>query len=316
MISGVIQGRERRLKPQRSRANKNWMLWCLAFPGLLCVFIWNYLPMTGLVMAFQDLDLSKGLFTSPWVGLDNFKYLFASSDAWIITRNTICYNLVFIFFNMVFSVILAVILHELTHRLFAKVSQTVLIMPYFLSAVVVSAIVFAFLSPTDGFINALLKDAGEAPVKWYSKPEVWPYFLVFIYLWQNVGYSSILYSAVLSGIPTEYYEAALIDGATKFQQFRYITLPQLRFVLSINLIRGIGNLFKSGLGMFYTIPRDSGPLFPVTNVLDTYIYRGLKVTNDLGMTTAAGFYQSVVGLILVLIANKIISKIDSESAMF
>lgn len=316
MIPNIKIGQCLKLKPRKGRANKNWMLWCLAFPGLLCVFVWSYLPMTGLVMAFQDLDLSKGLFTSPWAGLKNFKYLFTSSDAWIITRNTVLYNIAFIVFNMFFSVILAVILHELTHKLFAKVCQTVLIMPYFLSAVVVSAIVFAFLSPTNGYVNALLKDAGNTPVKWYTKPEIWPYFLVFIYLWQNIGYSSILYTAVLSGIPAEYYEAALVDGATKFQQFWYITLPQLRFVLSINLIRGVGNLFKSGLGMFYTIPRDSGPLFPVTNVLDTYIYRGLKVTNDLGMSTAAGFYQSIVGLILVLIANKIISKIDSDAAMF
>ena len=288
----------------------------MALPALLCVLIWSYLPMAGLVMAFQKLDLQKGLLSSPWVGFDNFKYLFTSSDAWVITRNTVFYNVVFILMNMVISVFLSVVFNELRSRSFAKVSQTVIIMPYFLSAVVVSSIVFAFLSPTDGFVNALLERYDIAPVKWYTERSVWPFVLVFLYLWQNVGYSSILYSAALSGIPAEYYEAAMIDGATKSQQFWHITLPHLRFVMCINLIRGIGRIFKSGLGLFYTIPRDSGALFPVTNVLDTYIYRGLMVSGDLGKTAAAGFYQSVVGLILVLIANKIISKIDSDSAMF
>lgn len=295
---------------------KNWMLWLMALPALLCVLIWSYLPMAGLVMAFQKLDLQKGLLSSPWVGFDNFKYLFSSSDAWVITRNTVCYNVVFILMNMVFSVFLAVVFNELRSKWFAKVSQTVIIMPHFLSAVVVSSIVFAFLSPMDGFVNSLLERYDVAPIKWYTERSVWPYILVFLYLWQNVGYSSILYSAALSGIPAEYYEAAMIDGATKSQQFRYITLPHLRFVMCINLIRGIGRIFKSGLGLFYTIPRDSGALFPVTNVLDTYVYRGLMTSGDIGKSAAAGFYQSVVGLILVLIANKIISKIDSDSAMF
>lgn len=295
---------------------KNWMLWLMALPALLCVLIWSYLPMVGLVMAFQKLDLQKGLLSSPWVWFDNFKYLFASTDAWVITRNTVCYNVVFILLNMVFSVFLAVVFNELRSKWFAKVSQTIVIMPHFLSAVVVSSIVFAFLSPMDGFVNSLLERYDVAPIKWYTERSVWPYIIVFLYLWQNVGYSSILYSAALSGIPAEYYEAAMIDGATKFQQFRYITLPQLRFVMSINLIRGIGRIFKSGLGLFYTIPRDSGALFSVTNVLDTYVYRGLMTSGDIGKSAAAGFYQSVVGLILVLIANKIISKIDSDSAMF
>lgn len=288
----------------------------MAAPALLVILIWSYMPMVGLVMAFQKLDLQKGLISSPWVWFDNFKYLFTTSDAWVITRNTVLYNIVFIASNMVFSVFLAVVFNELRSKYFAKVSQTVIIMPYFLSAVVVSSLLYAFLSPTDGFFNSVLKAFGETPIKWYNERTYWPFILVFVYLWQNVGYSSILYSAALAGIPGEYYEAAMIDGASKFQQFRYITLPQLRFVLCINLIRGIGRMFKSGIGLFYTIPRDSGALYPVTNVLDTYIYRGLLTTNDIGKTAAAGFYQSIVGLILVLIANKIISKIDSESAMF
>lgn len=295
---------------------KRWMLWVMVLPGILCVLIWNYFPMMGLVMAFQDLDMRKGLFSSPFVGLENFKFLFASTDAWIITRNTVCYQAVFIASNLILAVALAVIIHELTNKYFAKIMQTILIMPHFLSIVVVATIVFAFLSPTNGFVNTVLGEWGISPVNWYNERAVWPPLLVGVYLWMNVGYSTIMYVAVLSGISEEYYEAALIDGATKFQQFRYITLPQLRFIISINLIRAIGNLFKAGIGLFYNVPRDSGMLYPVTNVLDTYIYRGLQEMNNVGMSTAAGLYQSVVGLILVLAANKIVSKIDAEAAMF
>lgn len=295
---------------------KSWMCWLMLLPGLVCVIIWGYIPMIGLVMAFQKLDLKKGVFTSPFVGFDNFKFLFASSDAWIITRNTVCYQAVFIATTMFCAVGLAVIINELRNRLFSKVTQTILIMPHFLSAVVVSTILFAFLSPTNGYVNGILKEWGFSPVNWYNTKAVWPPLLVVVRLWMSVGYSSIIYVAVLSGISEEYYEAALIDGATKLQQFRFITLPELRFIISIQLIRSMGSLFKAGIGMFYTIPRDSGALYPVTNVLDTYIYRSLLQMNNFGMTTAAGLYQSVVGMILVLIANKIVTKIESDAALF
>lgn len=295
---------------------KNWMLWLMVLPGILYVVIFNYLPLTGLVMAFQKLDLRKGVFTSPFVGFDNFKFLFSTTDAWVITRNTVLYNVAFIVTKLVCSITLAVIIHELPNKRFAKVSQTILIMPYFLSVVVVATIVFAFLSPTNGFVNGLLKSLEIAPVNWYNERPFWPPFLVFLNLWMGVGYSAIVYIAVLSGISKEYYEAALIDGASKWQQFRYITLPQLRFIIAINLISSVGGIFRSGLGMFYNVPRDSGILFPVTQTLDTYIFRGMQSMSNLGMTTAAGLYQSVVGFILVLVANKIVSKIDSDAAMF
>lgn len=194
--------------------------------------------------------------------------------------------------------------------------QTVIIMPHFLSIVVVATIVYAFLSPTSGYVNSVLGNWGIAPVNWYNERAVWPPLLVFLHLWKGVGYSSIIYVAVLAGISEEYYEAALIDGATKLQQFRYITLPQLKFIVSINLIKSIGGLFKSGIGWFYNVPRDSGALYPVTNTLDTYIYRGLLNMNNIGMSTAAGLYQSVVGMILILIANGIVNKIDSDAALF
>jgi len=295
---------------------KRWMLWLMVVPGILYVVIFNYLPLTGLVMAFQKLDLRKGVFTSPFVGFANFKFLFSTTDAWVITRNTVLYNIAFIITRMVFSIGLAVIIHELHSKRFSKISQTILIMPYFLSVVVVSTIVFAFLSPTNGFVNGFLESLGKTPVNWYNKRSFWPPFLVSLNLWMGGGYSAIVYIAVLSGISKEYYEAALIDGATKWQQFRYITLPQLRFIIAINLISSIGGIFKSGLGLFYTVPRDSGMLFPVTQTLDTYIFRGMQSMTNLGMTTAAGLFQSLVGFILVLVANKVVKTIDNDAAMF
>jgi len=295
---------------------KRWMLWLMVLPSIVYLIVFNYIPMGGVVMAFQKLDLNKGIFTSPFVGFENFKFLFASSDAWVITRNTVLYNAAFIVLKLVLSVLLAVIIHEMRSKKLAKTAQTIIIMPHFLSIVVVSTIVFAFLSPTSGFINGVLNSLGKDTVNWYQKVPLWPFILTFVHLWMSVGYSSIMYVAVLSGISKDYYEAALIDGATKFQQFRYITLPQLRFIIAINLISSVGGIFRTGIGLFYTVPRQTGALFPVTQTLDTYIYNALQGTHNVGMTTAAGLYQSVVGFILVLVANKIVSKIDNDCAMF
>lgn len=295
---------------------KHWMLWLMVLPGILFVLIFKYFPMVGIVMAFQKLDLSKGVFTSPWVGLKNFEFLFASTDAWVITRNTVLYNVAFITTKLVGAIGLAVIIHELTNRRFSKVMQTVIIMPHFLSMVVVATIVFAFLSPTSGYVNGVLADMGRSPVNWYGVRSVWPPLLVFLNLWKNIGYASIIYVAVLSGISEEYYEAALIDGATKLQQFRFITLPQLRYIVAIQLIKSVGGIMNSGIGWFYTVPRDSGVLYPVTQTLDTYIYRGLMNSSNIGMSTAAGLYQSLVGMVLILVVNKIVRKLDSDASLF
>ena len=296
--------------------HKNWMLWCMAAPAILALVLFKYIPMGGLIMAFQRLDMTKGVFTSPFVGLRNFEFLFATTDAWIITRNTILYNVVFIILNMVCSVTLAIIMSELTCRIYSKVLQTLFIMPHFLSMVVVSTVVYAFLSPTNGLVNTILQEYGLNPINWYHERGAWPFLLVFIHLWKNAGYSSIVYMAVISGISSEYYEAAVLDGASKWQQAKYITIPQLKTIIAIKLIMAVGGIFRADFGLFYTVTRDSGTLYPVTNVLDTYIFRGLKTLGDIGMSSAASLYQSVVGFILVLIANKIVTKIDSESAMF
>ena len=294
---------------------KQWMLWLMAAPALIVVFLFKYVPMAGLVMAFQRLNFKKGIFSSPFVGFNNFKFLLTTTDAWVITRNTILYNAAFIVLEMVLAVALAIIMSELTCKLYSKVLQTVFIMPHFLSMVVVATIVYAFLAP-NGFINGFLTAGGSNPINFYSERGVWPFLLVLVYLWKHVGYSSIVYMAVISGISNEYYEAAALDGASKLQQIRYITIPHLRQIMIIKLIMAIGKIFHADFGLFYTVPRDSGSLYPVTNVLDTYIYRGITQLNNFGMSTAAGLYQSLVGFVLVLVSNWIIRKVDPDSAMF
>jgi len=295
---------------------KHWMLYSMALPAVILLIVFNYLPMVGIVMAFQDLDYSKGIFTSPFVGLKNFEFLFASSMIWDITRNTILYNVAFIIVNTVLSVGLALMINELTNKTFAKVIQTILIMPFFLSTVVLAMIVYAFLAYNYGFANTLLKGLGLDPQNWYNMPDFWPGFLIFVNAWRGIGFSSVTYTAVISGISQEYYEAATLDGASRWQQIRYITLPHLKTILCINLINAVGGMFRSDFGLFYTVTRNSGALYSTTQTLDVYIYNALQSMTNLGMTTAAGLYQSVVGFILVLVANKIIKTIDSDSAMF
>lgn len=296
---------------------EDWQLYLMAAPTIIFLLIFCYAPMAGLVMAFQDLNITKGIFGSPFVGLNNFKFLFSTTDAWVITRNTVCYNLVFIAINMVLAVTLAMLLSELRSQRTAKVLQTIYMLPYFLSWTVVAIIVSAFLDKQNGLVNNIIKSlGGKGNVDWYKQRDVWPVLLVCLNAWKGVGYSTVLYLAVISGISHDYYEAAVLDGATKIQQALYITLPHLRFVIGISLIMSLGGIFRGDFGLFYSVTMDSGRLYPVTDVIDTYIYRGLTKLSNAGMSTAAGLYQSVVGFVMVIGVNAIVNKIDPDSAMF
>lgn len=305
-----------RMNPFVREVKRHWQLYAMAAPAVIALLIFSYVPMVGLVMAFQDLDFAKGVFTSPFVGLKNFKFLFASTDAWVMTRNTVLYNVVFIAVNMFLSVSLALLINELTNRTFSKVIQTIFIMPFFLSAVVVAMIVYGFLEFNNGYVNALLKEAGKMPGFWYTNTKIWPWLLVVINAWKGIGYSSVIYTAVISGINQELYEAAALDGASRWQQIKFITLPHLKTIICINLIRSVGGIFRGDFGLFYSVTQNNGALYPVTLVLDTYIYNALLTFNNTGMSTAAGFYQSIVGLCLVLSVNAIIKKLDESSALF
>ena len=302
---------------KKNEFQKHWALILFMVPGLLYLLINNYLPMFGIAIAFKKVNYTIGIWKSPWVGFDNFTYLFKTKDAYVIFRNTILYNLAFIVLGTILSVATAILLGEIKKRGVLRVYQTSILLPHILSTAVIAYLAFAFLSKDSGFLNnAILKPLGLDPVSWYSKPKYWPFILVFIQLWRTVGYTTIMYYATLVGIDSSYYEAAVLDGASTWQQIRFITLPCLKTTIIILTIMNLGRMFYSDFGLFYQVPMNNGLLFNATNTLDTYVYRGLLELNDIGRSSAACFLQSVLGFILVYAANAITRKVDSDSAVF
>lgn len=305
------------MKTKSGGLRKTLPLLLLAAPGLLYFLINNYLPMAGIFIAFKDVNYAKGIFGSDWVGFDNFKFLFQTSDAWIMTRNTLLYNLAFIVLGTMLSILIAILMSELLKSLWSKLFQSGLVLPNLISMVVLSYIVFAFLNADSGFINnSILKPLGIPEINWYSEAKYWPYLLVFIQLWKTAGYGSIVYIAFISGIDKSIYEAAKIDGAGKLKQIRMITLPLLKPTIIILTLMSIGRIFNSDFGLFYQVPMNAGALYSTTQTIDTYVYRALMQVNDIGMSAAAGLYQSVVGFILVMAANAIVKKVNPENALF
>lgn len=302
------------------KLNKNKELLFLTIPGAVWFLIFAYLPMFGVLIAFKRWTIGSNFFDSffksDWVWFDNFKFLFSSSDAWLITRNTILYNLVFIVLGIVLPVTLAILIKELHNKKLSKYFQTSMFLPYFLSWVVVSYCLYAFLSPDKGYINNIRQNLGMENVSWYTEAKYWPFIIILMSQWKGIGYGTVVYLASICGIDKSYYEAALVDGASKWQQIKSITLPLLKPILIIMFINAIGGMFRSDFGLFFQLPRDSGALYPVTNVIDTYVYRALINLGDVGMSSAASLYQSIVGLILILITNEIVRKVDNENAFF
>lgn len=301
--------------------NKSRVLLLMALPATLWFLFFSYLPMAGMVIAFKQYRYSRDGFwasivESKWVGLQNFKFLFSTEDAYVITRNTLLYNIVFIVVGLVLSVALAVILSEIANKKLAKFYQTGMFLPYFLSWVIVGYFVFSFLSFDKGMLNHILTFFGADPVQWYNDKTYWPIIIILVYLWKSVGYSSVVYLAAIMGIDKSLYEAAMIDGASKWQQIKNITIPMLKPLMTILTLLAIGRIFYADFGLFFQVPRDSGTLYSVTNVIDTYVYRGLKSTGEIGMSTAAGLYQSVIGFILVITSNYIVRKFDKDNALF
>ncbi len=297
---------------------KNFLpFYLMMLPGILYLIINNYVPMFGIVMAFKKFDYKLGMFKSPGIGFKNFEFLFATKDAWTITRNTLAYNAVFIILGTLVSITVAILLNEIRADRAKKLYQTIILIPFLISIVVVSYIVYGFLNSQTGYINqTLLPLLGTKPISWYSEPKYWPFILVIVQLWKSFGYNCIIYYATLVGIDKGYYEAAVIDGAGRFQQIRYITLPGLKVTVITLTLMAIGRIFYSDFGLFYQVPMNSGVLVDVTNTIDTYVYRGLTQLNNLGMAAAAGFYQSVIGFLLVLSANGIVRKFSKENALF
>lgn len=288
----------------------------MMLPGLLYLFINNYIPMFGMVLAFKDFKYNKGIWGSDWIGFNNFTYLFKTGDAWKITRNTILYNGAFIIIDMVLAVTVAILLNDIRKNRHKKLFQTFILLPYLISMVVVSYIGYAFMSNTGFINNTILSLLGIEPVSWYTTPKFWPFILVFVHVWHGIGYYCIIYLASLVGIDPGYYEAAQLDGASKWQQIKYVTLPFLKGTIITMFLLSIGKIFYSDFGLFFQVPMNSGALYDITSTIDTYVYRGLMQNYNVSMSAAAGVYQSLVGFVLVVLANKIVKRVSSENALF
>ena len=273
--------------------------------------------MSGLVVAFKNFNFKDGIYSSPWCGFQNFKYLFSTSTSFVITRNTLLYNLVFIVLNTVVAIAIAILLNEIKNSFFVKSFQTVILLPYLLSIIIIGYLVYAFLSNDMGFVNTqILRPMGKEEINWYTTPQYWPFILVFVNTLKNFGFLAIIYYATVISISSDYYEAAQLDGAGKLKQIWYITLPFLKPTVIMMVLLAIGRIFFSDFGLFYQVPQNSGALFSVTNTIDTYVYRALIQLGDVGMASAAGVYQSIVGFVLILITNLIVRKISPENALF
>ena len=303
-------------KPRWSRDDTELSL--LAAPTVVWYLLFCFLPMFGIIIAFKEFKIHGGflesMLKSDWIGFRNFEFLFSSNDAWIIVRNTLLYNIVFIILGIVLPVVTALMVGQLHNKKLAKVYQTAMFMPYFLSWVVVAALVWAFLSFDKGLLNGIINSVGGTPVQWYMEKKYWPGLLIFMNVWKGLGYSMVVYLATITGIDSTYYEAALIDGATKWQQMRHITLPLMKTVIIMMFIMSVGRIFYSDFGLFYQVPRDSNSLYTVTSTIDVFVFKQLKTATP-GMASAAAFLQSILGCITILTANAIVKKIDPESAM-
>lgn len=288
----------------------------MALPGIIYLICNNFMPLYGMLLAFKRLDVRKGIFGSPWVGFDNFKFLFNSSTAFTIIRNTICYNLAFIILGTIIAVSLAILLNEVRSKGFSKFYQSVLLIPYLISWVLASYLTYAFLAQDVGLINSVLNFFGFEDIAWYTTKVYWPYILFIVYIWKGVGYMLIIYYSSIVSISADYYEAATIDGATKWQQIKSITIPLIKSTVVTMTILNLGRIANSDFGLFYQIPRNSGALYGATQTIDVYVYNALMNNNDFAMSAAAAVFQSVVGFVFIMVANAVVRRYSKQDALF
>ncbi|MBP3359539.1 MAG: sugar ABC transporter permease [Clostridia bacterium] len=299
---------------QEFRANAE--LSVLLIPGVLFFLIFCYMPMVGVIIAFKDYRNNLGVFGSKWIGFQNFKFFFTSQDAWKLFRNTVGYGLLFIILGIICAVFVAILLYEIKSRAALKFYQTTMILPHFLSWVIVGYITYILLEPNLGIINQILAKFGAEGKQWYSEPKYWVFILPVVNVWKTVGLNCIMYYAALMGIDEQLFEAATLDGAGRIKQILHISIPSLIPLMVTLTILHVGNVIKGDFGLFYTIPRDIGLLYPTTDIIDTYVYRGLRQGDDVGITAAVGLFQSVVGLVMVVSTNLIVRRIDPDAALF
>ncbi len=304
-----------------SKKGKGWKkfkhflpIYLMGLPALIYIFINNYMPLYGIQIAFKDYRVIDGITGSKWVGLDNFKFLFAS-DAWRITRNTVLYSFSWMILNTILAVFFAIFLNEIISNKAKKFYQSMILLPYLISYVVIAYIVYVFLSDT-GILNTLLSAIGLEPVSWYMEGKYWPFILTLVNSWKNIGFNTIVYLSTIIGFGKEYYEAAELDGAGKWKQITRLTLPMLKPTIIMMLTMNMGSIFRSDYSLFYQVPRNSGMLYEYTDTIDTYVFRAITSNSNMGMSSAAAFYQSIVSFILVLVFNGIVRKVSKEDALF
>jgi len=288
----------------------------MIMPAVIFFFVFNYLPMVGIQLAFSSFRYDMGVFHSPWVGLRNFEFFFMSGRAWQITRNTIFYNLLFIVTNLIAQVGVAIFYSEIRNRYYRRISQSIIFLPYFISWVVVGVFAYNLLNFEFGSINTVLRSLGMEPLNVYSDPAAWPYILVSFNMWKNVGYGSVIYLAAITGVDRELYEAAAIDGASTFQRIRSITLPLIKPTMIILLLFSISTILRGNFDLFFQLVGNNGLLFEATDVIDTFVFRSLTRSVDIGMAAAAGLYQQVFGFVVILSLNYYVRRVNSDYALF
>ena len=302
-------------RTRKTKIKENLQMLTMTIPGLVLVFLFCYLPMPGIAIAFKKYNPNLGIWGSAWNGLDNFKFFFTSQDAGRTIRNTVLYSVGFLIIDLFFAVGLALMFYFLRSRKALKVYNTIVIKPKFMSAVIVAFIVYAILSPSYGLLNSIIKFFGGKPIAWYSEPKYWPWILTITHIWQTVGMNSIVYYASLMSLDESLLEAAVIDGANRRQQIFHVIIPHLVPIMVITTILGMGSIFGGDFGLFYQVPKDQGLLYPTTDIISTYTYRAM-LSGSLEKSAAVGLFQSVVGLIMVVTTNAIVKKISPENSLF
>lgn len=303
-------------QPFWKTVKRHWMLLAMLAPAVLYVIVFSYIPMSGIILAFKRYQYNGGIYFSPWCGLDNFKALLIAGKLGQVTRNTLLYNIAFIALGVVFEMGSAILLNELRNRYFKKISQSLMFLPYFISWVVAGAVMYNMFNYERGVVNSVLTSIGFQPFDLYNTPAAWPFVIIFLKIWKQSGYGSVVYLAAITGLDQEMFEAASIDGANAWQKIKYITIPSLVPTMMIMVLLAIGNIFRGDFGLFYQTVRSSALLQPVTDIIDTYVFRLLITNSDIGVSAATGLYQSVLCFITITVCNKLVKKIDPDYALY
>ena len=300
----------------RVEFKKNRALFFMALPAAVLVLVFAYIPMMGLILAFKEYRYDLGVFASPWAGLDNFQYFFISGTGWLVTRNTILYNLLNLVTSQLLAMIIAIIITEMKGKWFKKISQSIIFLPYFISWIIVGTFVYNLFNFETGVLNNLLRSFGAEPVNLYSMPAVWVWIICIFNSWKWAGYNSVIYIAAITGVDAECYEAAGIDGANIWQRIRFITLPSIKPTVIVMLLLNVGHIMRGDFQMFYQIVGNNGQLFNATDVIDTFVFRSLMTSGDIGMTSAATFYQSILCFLIIVLVNQLVKKVEPDYALF